>query len=198
MEDSELIERIRSGEVALLPTDTVYGLAASPTHPEAIDKIFYIKSRPKNVNLPIMVASEADILELGLEVGENAGKLLHSPFMPGALTLVLGFTDAPRKAWLEGREEVAVRIPSDEWLLSILRQTGPLLVTSANTHGSKANMGNVKEILKEISALPDIVIDRGILSNTSSTIVNCRHNQLLLEREGPISFQQIQTWLNHD
>ncbi len=198
MQDQELITKIRAGEVALLPTDTVYGLAASPNHPEAIEKIFTIKSRPNNMNLPIMVSAPADLEGLGLEIGDTAQRLLTSPFIPGALTLVLGFRGNERVDWLNGREEVAVRIPADAWLRSILKETGPLLVTSANKHGSKANMGNVAEILKEVAAMPDVVVDHGILSNVASTIVNCRGHELVVERQGQIPFDTILNWISNE
>ncbi len=196
MEKKEVIESLLAGKVALLPTDTVYGLAVSPTHPEAVARIFAIKGRPGHVNLPIMVHSPAVLPGLGLDINAHAQKLLDSPFIPGGLTLVLGFAGTPRAPWLEGREEVAVRIPSDQWLLSVLEATGPLLVTSANAHGQKANMGNVKEILNEIHAMPDLVVDQGILSNVPSTIVNCRYESVMAEREGQISFEEIKNWLN--
>lgn len=196
MDQKEVIAALLDGKVALLPTDTVYGLAASPLHPDGVDRIFMIKGRPKQVNLPIMVHTGDHLASLGFDINPFAKKLLHSPFIPGGLTLVLGFDPAlPRAPWLEGREEAAIRIPADQWLLQVLEGTGPLLVTSANAHGSKASMGNVAEILAEIHQQPDVVIDHGILSTIPSTIVNCRYEELKVEREGQLSFERIKNWV---
>ena len=196
---STVVKALRAGKVALLPTDTVYGLVALATSKEAVEKIFEIKSRPKNFNLPIMVSKPDDLYDLGLDVNESAMSLLHSPFIPGAVTLILGFReDAARPDWLEGRDEVAVRIPDHQFLLSVISETGPLLVTSANKHRSQINMGVIAEILDDLDEQPDIVIDAGILSDTSSTILNCRYADIKVEREGRISFNEIIKYLKDE
>ncbi len=185
-------EALLEGKVALVPTDTVYGLAASPLHPDAVAGIFRIKQRPQNVNLPIMVAEKKQLKDLGLEINENAEKLLDSPYMPGPMTLVLGFDqNATRPEWLQGREEVAVRIPNSEFMLSVLRQAGPALVTSANKHKSKINMGVLSEVLGDLEEMPSIGADGGVLKDKASTIVNCRKNPVVLERVGVVSQEDV-------
>src|ERR1043165_3327745 len=123
---------LENGGVVLLPTDTVYGLAVNPNFDKSIDRLFALKRRPRNVNLPIMVSSEDELEPLGFHISDSARRLLRSPLIPGSLTLVLGFSSDYRPEWLKGREEAAVRIPNENRLLAVLRKTGPLLVTSAN------------------------------------------------------------------
>src|ERR1041385_8041336 len=120
----DIVECLENGGVVLLPTDTVYGLAVSPKFDKSIDRLFRLKRRPRNVNLPIMVASDAELEPLGFEVSEAARRLLASPLIPGSLTLAMGFSSEYRPTWLAGRDEAAVRIPNDERLLSVLRQAG--------------------------------------------------------------------------
>src|SRR5215203_1832526 len=132
----DLVSCLQTGGVVLLPTDTVYGLAVSPDFEKSIDRLFALKRRPRTVNLPIMVASAAELEPLGFEVTESARRLLRSPLIPGSLTLALGFSSDFRPQWLEGRVEAAVRIPNDDRLLAVLRKSGPLLVTSANAHSA--------------------------------------------------------------
>lgn len=181
---------INNGGVVLLPTDTVYGLAVSPNHEEAIDKLFQLKTRPKSRFLPIMVGTEKDLEALGVHINNNVQTLLDSDIVPGAVTIVLGFVDKPLVDWLEGREEIAVRIPDDERILNIIKQTGPLLVTSANKHGN-STPDNVEDILKDLSSAPDLVIDGGITKEVPSTIVNCRVTPPKIERQGVVPKQVI-------
>jgi L-threonylcarbamoyladenylate synthase len=182
---SDAIASLRSGGIAVLPTDTVYGLAVSPEFPDAVRRLGVMKGRPPERHYPVMVASPEDLPLLGIEVNEHAERLLRSEYVPGALTLVFGFRDQPTVPWLEGRVEVGVRIPDDERMLQILRGTGPLLVTSANKHGHPPGE-TVAEILAQLDVQPDLVIDGGTLHTVPSTLVNCRAQPPAIERVGCI------------
>lgn len=191
----EIVECLESGGVVLIPTDTVYGLAVSPNFDNSIDRLFALKRRPRNVNLPIMVASDADLEPLGFEVSESARRLLRSPLIPGSLTLAMGFSSDYRPAWLAGRDEAAVRIPNDERLLSVLRETGPLLVTSANAHSAETP-DNVADILAQLDGTPDLSIDGGTLRTTASTLVNCRVDPPRIERIGVVPESEVLKYLS--
>jgi L-threonylcarbamoyladenylate synthase len=172
----------------------VYGLAVSPAFEQSIDRLFALKRRPRTVNLPIMVASEAELQSLGFSISEPARRLLRSPLIPGSLTLALGLDVEGRPAWLEGREEAAVRIPNDERLLAVLRETGPLLVTSANAHSAETP-DNVQEILAQLDGVPDLYVDGGLLRTTASTLVNCRLDPPVVERIGVVPEAEVLKYL---
>ena len=191
----EIAACLANGGVVLIPTDTVYGLAVSPAFEKSIDRLFALKRRPRTVNLPIMVASDADLEPLGFEISEAARRLLQSPLVPGSLTLALGFKSDYRPSWLQGRDEAAVRIPNDEQLLAVLRQTGPLLVTSANAH-SADTPDNVAAILEQLDGAPDLAIDGGILRTTASTLVNCRVDPPAIERVGVVPEAEVLRYLH--
>ena len=195
MKTDLIVECLANGGVVLLPTDTVYGLAVSPQFDEAIDRLFALKRRPRNVNLPIMVASDDELEALGFEVSESARRLLRSPLIPGSLTLAMGFSSDYRPAWLAGRDEAAVRIPNDERLLSVLRKTGPLLVTSANAHSAETP-DNVADILAQLDGAPDLSIDGGTLRTTASTLVNCRVDPPAIERLGVVPESEVLKYLS--
>src|SRR5690349_16276137 len=173
------------GGVALLPTDTVYGLAVHPAFPESVERLFRLKQRSRSRQLPVMIASEDELAGLGVHVTEAARRLLRSPLVPGALTVVLGFGGGLAPPWLSGREEVAIRIPDDERMLAVLRRTGPRLVTSANLHGS-ATPESRADALAQLDGRPDVGIDGGILNPVPSTLVNCRRDPPVVEREGAV------------
>lgn len=191
---TEAIASLKEGGVVLLPTDTVYGLAVHPDFPEAVDRLYAMKDRPRNMNLPIMVADVADMEALGVAINAPTHRLLNSDYVPGALTIAIGFVDAPKVAWLEGRDEVAIRIPDDEHLLAILRATGPLLVTSANASGHDTPT-EVAAILEQLHVAPDVAIDGGTIPTIPSTLVNCRVNPPVIEREGVIPATDLAPYL---
>lgn len=181
---------LRDGGVILLPTDTVYGLAVHPTRPDAADRLFAMKRRPRGRNLPIMVASAGELETLGVELNEPAWRLTAA-FFPGPLSLALGLRPGAAPAWLAGRVEVAVRVPDDAGLAAILEATGPLLVTSANIH-EQSTPESVPAILAALDGEPDLVIDGGVRKVVPSTLVNCNLPAPVVERAGVIPADEIE------
>lgn len=196
--DTDTVEKIvdclSTGGVVLLPTDTVYGLAVLPTFERSVDRVYSLKRRPRHMNLPIMVSSHWELELLGFDVNDTAIRLLRSPLIPGSLTLAMGFRTGPTLQWLEGREEAAVRIPDDNCLLSVLKRTGPLLVTSANSHGAETPE-SLTDVLAQLHGVPDLSVDGGILGTISSTLVNCRFNPPVIERIGAIPEAEVMEYL---
>lgn len=191
---ADIVRCLAKGGVALLPTDTVYGLAASPVHDDAVARIFALKGRPRTVNLPVMVAAPAQLESLGAVVTQEAARLLASGYMPGPLTLAFGIDPARAPVWLAGRAEVAVRMPDHALMLAVLREAGPLLVTSANAHGA-TTPESLADALAQLDGAPDIAIDGGVLSSTPSTLVNCAVSPATVERVGAIPAAVIETLL---
>jgi L-threonylcarbamoyladenylate synthase len=183
-----------AGGVVLLPTDTVYGLAVHPERDESITRLFAMKGRPRSVNLPVMISSRDHILALGGVVSRAADLLLASKYVPGPLTLAVGVSPPDLAPWLRGRVEFAVRMPDDDRLLAIIRQTGPLLVTSANLHAEQVQE-SVPAILSTLVSQPDLVIDDGKRDTVPSTLVNCRLVPPVVERVGAVPAEEIEAIL---
>ena len=193
-EAARAVACLLAGGVVLLPTDTVYGLAVHPERDESITRLFAMKGRPRSVNLPVMISSRDDILALGGVVSPAADLLLASKYVPGPLTLAVGVSPPDLAPWLRGRGEFAVRMPDDERLLAIIRQTGPLLVTSANLHAEQVQE-SVSAILSTLADQPDLVIDDGKRDTVPSTLVNCHVVPPVVERVGAIPAEEIEAIL---
>jgi L-threonylcarbamoyladenylate synthase len=189
-----IAEVLRNGGVALVPTDTVYGLAVHPERDDAIEKLFALKRRPRSRNLPVQVSSVAEIKNLGVEISDAARRLLDA-FFPGPLTVALGVVNPP--PWLAGRAEIAVRVPADELMLALLKETGPLLVTSANLH-AEATAESIPEILAALDGRPDAILDGGARTVVPSTLVNCNLPTPRIERVGVIPPDAIEQVLSHE
>lgn len=126
--------RLRAGEVVVLPTDTVYGIAADAFRPEGCGRIFTIKQRERRFPLPVLLRSPKQLLGLCTAVPEVAERLMAA-YWPGPLTLVVPAD--PNLRWDLGQSQgtVAVRMPLDDVMLDVIRKVGPLAVTSANLSG---------------------------------------------------------------
>lgn len=134
MTPEQIARTLAAGGVAVIPTDTVYGVAAHLTESGAVQRIFELKGRPESKPLPVLGAS-LDALRAIVSFDEGA-EALGRRFWPGPLTLVLerapGF-DVDLGG--EGTSTVAVRVPDRLVTLDLLQMTGPLAVTSANRSG---------------------------------------------------------------
>jgi L-threonylcarbamoyladenylate synthase len=187
---------LRSGEVVLVPTDTVYGLAAMPDRAEAVHRIYLAKNRPAHLPLPVLAASLDQVRRLGVEF-PDAAAILSARWWPGPLTMALGLSPTgTRPQWLAGREEVAVRIPANEFLRALMRATGVLVVTSANRHG-EATSPSAGEAGSHLAPHVGLVIDAGTLNSVPSTLVNVRGSAAVVEREGSINGEAIAAALEH-
>jgi len=126
---------LRKGELAVLPTDTVYGVAADAFSPEAVIALLAAKGRDRQMPPPVLVGSRRAAMALIEDVSTSATDLMDE-FWPGGLTMV--FRSARSLVWDlgEAKGTVAVRMPMHPVALELLRETGPLAVSSANLTGS--------------------------------------------------------------
>ena len=112
-----ILQALRVGGVVLLPTDTVLGLATLPNMPAGVDSLYALKDRPRAKALPIMVATSAQLADLGVILTPAIEQALASPFVPGALTIAAEIDPKTRPDWLADRREIAFRIPDAPLLL---------------------------------------------------------------------------------
>jgi L-threonylcarbamoyladenylate synthase len=183
-------EGLGEGVVAVVPTDTVYGLAARPDKTEAVRAVYRLKGRPDGMHLPVLAASVSQVRSLGVRF-TPAAEVLARRWWPGPLTLAFGFEPTlERPAWLDGRTEVAVRIPAHDFLRALVEQTGVLLVTSANPHG-EPTARTAGEVMNGLGPAVGLVVDGGELQDVPSTLVNVSGPEPSVEREGAIPIHAI-------
>ena len=123
------VAAIQAGEVVVIPTDTVYGLAGDPSNSEAVERIYAIKGRPPQLELSLLAA---DISQLdGLVEMDGVARSLAAAFWPGPLSLVCPV--GPRRLGIpRSGTTLMVRVPGHALLRSLLEETGPVASTSAN------------------------------------------------------------------
>lgn len=183
------VESLRDGGVVLLPTDTVYGLICMPTSSDAVERIYAMKQRPPDRRLPIIIAD----LEQGLRTlplyWTVPARALARAFWPGPLTIACG-VEHQAEGWLRGRDEAAVRAPKHAVVQELARALGPLLMTSANLHGS-TTPHTMEGALEVLAMPPSVALDGGELSGAPSTLVNVNLPTPVVEREGIVPSMEI-------
>ena len=184
--DKKLATLLHGGAIGVLPTDTVYGLV-SVIAPQPIERLYATKPRQSHAGT-IIAASVDDLIALGLD--ETA--LQHvSHLWPAPLSVVIAAQHIP-EFLREERGSLAVRIPEDEVLRSLLRETGPLMTTSANKHGGKT-AATIAEAQRIFGDSVDFYVDGGDLSNRPpSTIITVdAHGAITVLREGAVPVQSL-------
>lgn len=193
------VAAVRRGELVLLPTETVYGLAADAFSPVGVDAVRELKSYDRAVPLPVMVGSRSTVPGIAARVSDAARALMDA-FWPGPLTLMLD--PQPTLAWdLPAHAPLAVRMPMHPVALAVLSDTGPLVVTTANLPGMEAPV-TVADALTQLGEGVALALDAGDLSalgrpGLPSTIIDARGSALRIEREGAIPMDLIRQVCPH-
>jgi L-threonylcarbamoyladenylate synthase len=185
---------IRAGELVVLPTDTVYGLAADAFDPAAVRRLLDAKGRGRDMPPPVLVGSVGTLDALGSSVSAWT-RVLVEHYWPGPLTIVVREQSSLQWDLGETRGTVAVRMPHDPVALELLGRTGPLAVSSANTTGRPAatDADQAAEMLGESVA---VVLDGGpTVDDRPSTIVDCTGARPRVLRVGAVPVEELRTVL---
>jgi L-threonylcarbamoyladenylate synthase len=177
----ETVAAIRGGQLAVIPTDTVYGLACRPDLEESVRLLSALKGRSAEQPVALVAAGADALLEIVPELDRRL--LLHGPF-----TLVLA-NPARRLPWLSGarRETIGVRLPElDGAAREVLARVGVVAATSANLHGG-GDPRRVDDVPREILDRVSAALDVGELPGTPSTVLDLTAREPRVLREGAVS-----------
>src|ERR1700761_9572878 len=183
-------EAIRKGELIVLPTDTVYGVGAAAFTPWAVSRLLAAKGRGRDMPPPVLVGTVRAASALVDDFG-TFGQDLIDEFWPGGLTLVA--RAQPTLAWDLGETKgtVAVRMPLHAGALELLKATGPMAVSSANTTGRPA-ANTVDEAIEQLGDSISVYLDGGPCGGgVASTIIDLTGSVPRLLRAGAISMDRL-------
>lgn len=186
MSSAAAIAALRAGDLVLLPTDTVYGLACSPDSAEALRALSELKARPPGQPLALLAGSVDRLVSLVPELAGESERLARA-LLPGPYTLVFP-NPARRLARLAGErpETIGVRVPElPRVAADVLAAVPAVAATSANLHGAP-DPRRIEDVPVSILDAVSVVLDAGELPGTPSTVVDLTGEPRVL-REGAVS-----------
>ena len=189
-EIDKLANILMNDGVIAVPTDTVYGLCVRMDSKKAREKLMQIKNSPSSKSLPVMCSDINQIRKIAI-VEEREEKIIQA-FMPGPITLILLKEKNLPKYINEDSIEIGVRMATSKALEELIKKIGsPICVSSANKSG-EPTCTTIDEISKIFPDL-DGILEGEVIYGKSSTIVNCTSkDNLIIQRKGPISLEQIE------
>ena len=190
----QAIAALQQGRLVVLPTDTVYGIAADAFSPEAVEALLAAKGRGRDMPVPVLVGSLRGLDGLAADVTPTMRALVQAHW-PGPLTLIV--PAAPSLAWDLGetRGTVAVRMPSHPVTLDILGTTGPLAVSSANRTGSPP-AATAQEAEQQLGEAVAVYLDAGSAGEAvASTIVDLTGPRPVVRRVGALPVDDLRAQL---
>jgi L-threonylcarbamoyladenylate synthase len=190
----EAADAIENGETVVYPTETVYGLGADATDPDAVERVFETKGRDRTKPLS-MGAPTIAVAQRYTQPSERALKFMRA-FLPGPVTVVVERDPSLPDLLTAGRDRVGVRIPDHEVALALFERVAPTPVTatSANVSGAPS-VTAVSELDPDLRASVGAVVDAGPTPGTESTVVDPQRN--VIHRRGAMA-DAIVAWLTDE
>lgn len=183
-------EALREGKLVVLPTDTLYGIGADAFNREAVENLLAAKGRGRHMPPPVLVGDLRTIDGLAIDVPDYVRELVEA-LWPGPLTVVL--KAQPSLTWDLGDTNgtVALRMPDHELALALLREVGPMAVSSANVTGWPAARTMV-DAATQLGSAVFVYLDGGpVGEGLPSTIVDCTTQTPTILREGALTEEQL-------
>ena len=181
---------VRTGQLVVLPTDTLYGLGCDAFSSVAVQGLLDAKGRGRDMPVPVLVGSWSTVDGLVLGVSPEARRLIEA-FWPGGLSIVL--RHAPSLAWDLGdtRGTVMLRMPLHPVALELLRDVGPMAVSSANRSGQPPAT-TADQARDQLGERVPVLLDGGPAgAAVPSTVVDLTADDPVVLREGAVSVAQI-------
>ena len=199
------VEALSAGKVVAIPTETVYGLAASAFKPEAVQRVFEIKGRPANAPLAIAVKSLEDAIDFVPNMSPVARRIARRSW-PGPITIVhkidhpdsvVHRLDESVRAATIPNGTIGLRVPATEFTQQILRLiAGPVVLTSANRSGGE-DPKTAQDVVDQLGDDVDLILDGGPCQfGKSSTVVQVDDKQIKVLREGSVNLETVNRLAN--
>ena len=180
---------VREGHAVVYPTETVYGLGADATDPDAVERVFDLKGRSRDNPLSLGVPSVDAALDYTRPTAVEERFMRR--FLPGPVTVVVERRSSLPDVLTAGRERVGVRVPDHETALALLERAPPLTATSANRSGSPS-VTRISDLDDRIRDGVAVVVDGGETPGTESTVVDPGAG--VIHRRGAMA-DDIEAWL---
>jgi L-threonylcarbamoyladenylate synthase len=184
------VDAIEAGDLVVLPTDTVYGIAADAFKADAVQRLLDAKGRGRDMPPPVLISVAESLDALATDVPDS-GRKLAQEFWPGPLTLICHAQTSLMWDLGETQGTVALRVPDHENTRELLSRTGPLAVSSANKSGQPAAL-DVYDAEEQLAESVAVYLDGGqVTGGEPSTIVDITADPPRVVRVGALSLEQL-------
>lgn len=184
----EAVAALDAGALVVLPTDTLYALAADALDDDAVAEVFRAKGRAADQALPVCVSGWEDLGHVA--TASPLARRLAERFWPGPVTLVVRAKPWLPEALTAGGETVAVRAPAHPFARAVASRFGPFTLTSANRSGAPAP-ADVRAAVAQLGGAARVYVDGGTLGGVASTLVDCTGATPRVLREGAVPAAEV-------
>lgn len=184
--DEKVVNLLKNGAVGIIPTDTIYGIVGSALMPKTVERIYDLRKRSKDKPMVILISPLDDLKKFAVKLTDKHREFLKR-IWPNPLSVILPCPSAKFAYLHRGKKSLAFRIPKDENLLKLLKETGPLVAPSANFEGEKPSE-NIKMAKIYFSNKIDFYVDGGEMLSKPSMLVAITDDSVKILREGNSSF----------
>lgn len=182
MDNQTLSQKLKQGEIAIIPTDTIYGLSTNALLKDSVAEIYRIKGRASEKPMIILISKISDLALFNIKIDKDTKKILEK-IWPGKVSIILPCNSKKFHYLHRGTDSLAFRLPAKTNLVNLLKITGPLVSTSANPEGlpPAETIAKAKEYFeKEIS----IYINERTLNSSPSTLIKIKDGKIEILRQG--------------
>lgn len=185
----DIVSVLRRGELVAYPTDTLYGLGADPSNPDALARLFAAKARPTGQPVSVVVPGMDAVKDLAVVSPE--AETLCRRWLPGPLTLLFRPTAKAPTAVVSADGKLAVRVPDHPVALLLAKRFGPLTATSANRHGGPSPVA-VEDARDQLGEAVEVYVDAGPCPvGRESTVVDLSGAEPRVMRTGAVSADRL-------
>ena len=174
MLNNSIIEKLKRGEVIIIPTDTIYGIVGSALNSQTVERIYKLRKRSSDKPFIILISSIDDLEKFGITLTQKQRDFLQRSW-PNPLSVVLSVVGEKFKYLHRGTNSLAFRMPKDERLLDLLKRVGPLVAPSVNFEGEKP-AETIDEAKAYFGKDVDFYIDGGVIKSEPSTLIELLEN----------------------
>ena len=194
---SYVADQIKKGQVAGMPTDTFYGLAADPFNLHAVDLIYDVKSRSRHKPLSLLIESVEQAEYLARDLPEEFYEIARK-YWPGPLTIIVNASERLPLKVTANTGNVALRLPAARIPVEVIRAAGvPITATSANISGA-SECTSADGVRQQLGKQIGLIVDGGPSPrDVASTIINMSEpGRVTILRQGAIPKSELQKFLS--
>lgn len=184
----EIIQSLKEGGVGIIPTDTLYGMVGSVWKQDTIERVYALRKRDLDKPCIILIADISELGKFSVSLSRKEAAWLEAVW-PGKVSVVLPCMSERLQYLTRGTERLVFRMPDDEALRTLLRETGPLIAPSANIQGMRP-AETIDEAREYFGDALDFSVDGGALRSRPSSIVKLENGFVTIIRSGMVELKE--------